>query len=224
VDRIAAVDDSTSEDERVAIWNDSEWQTADTIDPAKQAALFAHLAAHETWVCPTLIVQKMVSYSEAPEIATNPLYRFLDPWSRDPVGVADEFDPERRLRALHDHRLAVVDDLQEAGVQILAGSDTPGGFTLHWELELFVESGLTPIEALRTATINPARYLERENDHGTIEAGKFADLVLLRRNPFDDIRNTMEIEIVVLKGSVLDRAELDEMLEQVQHDADNWPE
>ena len=71
------------------------------------------------------------------------------------------------------------------------------------ELELFVESGFTPMEALQTATRNPARYFGKLNDMGTLEPGKLADLVLLDANPLDDIRNTRKISLVVLRGRII---------------------
>jgi imidazolonepropionase-like amidohydrolase len=73
---------------------------------------------------------------------------------------------------------------------------------LHDELELLVESGFTPMEALQTATRNPARYFGTLKDLGTIEAGKLADMVLLYANPLDDIRNTRKISLVILRGRI----------------------
>ena len=104
----------------------------------------------------------------------------------------------------------------------MAGTDTaPGvyivpGFSLHDELANFVEAGFTPMEALQTATSNPARFLGREASLGSVEAGKIADLVLLSANPLEDIRNTRKISIVVANGQVYDRAALDQLLEQVE--------
>jgi imidazolonepropionase-like amidohydrolase len=107
-----------------------------------------------------------------------------------------------------------------AGVPLLAGTDSGSpyvypGFSLHDELQLFVSCGLTPAEALRTATLNPAVFLDRDADLGTIGAGKLADLVLLDANPLDDIANTQKIRAVVLNGRYLDRAALDTFLAEV---------
>ncbi len=90
---------------------------------------------------------------------------------------------------------------------MLAGSDSldvmvfPGP-TLHRELQLLVEIGLTPTEALRSATCDAAQFLHR-NDTGTVAAGKFADLVLLQANPLADIRNATAISTVILQGKVV---------------------
>ena len=104
--------------------------------------------------------------------------------------------------------------MHDSGVRILAGSDTPEwfnayGFTLPRELQSYVRAGLTPYQALRTATINPAEYLQSGNEFGTIEPGKRADLVLLRANPLDDVAHLAEIDAVAIGGRWLDRAALD---------------
>lgn len=109
--------------------------------------------------------------------------------------------------------VALVGMMNRAGVTLLAGTDLSGfkwihaGASLHDELALFVDAGLTPMQALQAATRNPARFLHVEA--GTIEVGKRADLVLLDANPLDDIRNTRRIFAVVLNGTLLNRARLD---------------
>jgi hypothetical protein len=113
--------------------------------------------------------------------------------------------------------LELVGAMNRAGVLLLAGTDSmkpffPSGYTLHEELRLMVEAGLSPKEALATATLNPARYFGWETTMGTVETGKLADLVLLNANPLDDIRNTRKIEAVVINGRLLSRSELDASL------------
>ena len=94
------------------------------------------------------------------------------------------------------HELGIVHRLQSAGVPFLAGTDTPAGvdvipgISLHRELERFVLAGFTPLQALQTATLNPAIFLHRQADLGSVEPRRLADLVLLDRNPLEDIRNT----------------------------------
>jgi imidazolonepropionase-like amidohydrolase len=85
---------------------------------------------------------------------------------------------------------------------------------LHDELALLVQAGLTPGEALKTATCNPAKFLGMFDRLGTAEKGKLADLVLLDANPLEDIHNTQKIRAVVLNGKYLDRAALDNLLAQ----------
>ena len=112
--------------------------------------------------------------------------------------------------------------LQEAGVLLLAGTDVgiPAlipGISLHEELKLLVEAGLTPLQALRTATINPARVLGRTDSLGSIEVGKLADLVLLDADPLVDIHNTQRIRAVVADGRLYRRADLDRLLAPQRH-------
>jgi imidazolonepropionase-like amidohydrolase len=90
------------------------------------------------------------------------------------------------------------------------------GFSLHEELQRFVAAGFTPMEALQTATLNPAKFLGLEDRLGTIERGKLPDLVLLNANPLEDIRNTQKIEAVILNGRYLSRGKLDKMLAGVE--------
>jgi len=78
---------------------------------------------------------------------------------------------------------------------------------------------LTPLQALQTATLNPAKFMNRLADLGTVERGKLADLVLLDANPLEDIANTRKIRAVVLAGRYLDRTELDRMLKGVEQAA-----
>src|SRR5260370_42554245 len=113
--------------------------------------------------------------------------------------------------------LKMVGDMQAAAVPLMAGSDVGNpflvpGFSLHDEMELFVTAGLTPAEALRTATLNPAVFLNRTADFCTIDFGRVADLVLLDENPLIRIRNTRKIDAVVLNSPYLVRANLDHIL------------
>jgi imidazolonepropionase-like amidohydrolase len=110
--------------------------------------------------------------------------------------------------------LKVVRRAQQAGVKLLAGSDAPfapycfHGYSLHDELSLFVQAGLTPQEAIQTATRNAAEFLGRKT-RGTIRVGNNADLLVLERDPFQDIRNTRRIRAVVVDGKLLERAQLE---------------
>nr|MBA3767355.1 amidohydrolase family protein [Acidobacteriota bacterium] len=90
------------------------------------------------------------------------------------------------------------------------------GFSLHDELELFVQAGLTPMQALQTATLNPAKYLGLSDSLGTIEKGKIADLVLLEANPLENISNTQRINAVVVTGRYLPKEALQKMLAGVE--------
>ena len=103
----------------------------------------------------------------------------------------------------------------------MAGSDSPEffvvqGFSIHDELEMFVKSGLSSFAALQTATINTATYLGIDNRKGTIEAGKEAVLLLLDKNPFEDIRNTRTINTVFMGKKWYDKKAIEKMLEEAK--------
>ncbi len=115
----------------------------------------------------------------------------------------------------------MVSAMRNAGVPFMAGTDTAAGvhvfpgFSLHEELEYFVRAGFTPLEALQTATRNPAQFLGRR-DMGTVRKGNVADLVLLDAKPLADIANTRKIRAVVLNGRYLSRGDLDNLLQQAE--------
>jgi imidazolonepropionase-like amidohydrolase len=105
----------------------------------------------------------------------------------------------------------------KAGVLIAAGTDYPFFWTpwmLHRELEGYVRAGMSPLEAIMTATRNAARLLRAENDTGTIEEGKLADLLILDANPLEDIRNTRKIWKVIQGGKIVDRKALQNWLKR----------
>ena len=111
--------------------------------------------------------------------------------------------------------------MHEAGILLLAATDVGvpfqvPGISLHVELERLVEASLSPLEALRTATLNPARVLKMADSLGTIEPRKLADLVLLDANPLEDIRNTQKIRAVVADGRLYRRTDLDRLLARVE--------
>jgi|KBSMisStaDraftv2_1062788.scaffolds.fasta_scaffold157495_1 hypothetical protein len=122
---------------------------------------------------------------------------------------------EVQLKVL-EWRMAQIPELQKSGVPLLAGTDLGFSYVfpgdLIKELELFVQAGLSPIQALQTATINPARFLHIDWELGSVVAGKAADLVLLAANPLEDIRNLHLVRAVVLNGRFLDRSQLDAAL------------
>ena len=126
----------------------------------------------------------------------------------DPLPVREKFV---------DHELDIVRKLHAANVPFLAGTDTPAGvdvipgISLHLELQRFVAAGFTPLEALQTATLNPADFYHQRADFGTIETGRIADLVLLEANPLENIANTRTIMGVVADGHYLSKDDLDQL-------------
>jgi imidazolonepropionase-like amidohydrolase len=117
------------------------------------------------------------------------------------------------LRMIVDVLLKITGALHRAGVPIVAGTDVGvPGHTLHRELELYVKAGMTPLEAIQTATITPARVMKLDNEVGTIAAGRRADLIVLDANPVEDISNIRKVRLVVTLGRLFDCAKLWEIV------------
>ena len=100
--------------------------------------------------------------------------------------------------------------LRDAGVLIAAGTDAPypglfQGEGIHRELELLVESGLTPLQAIRAATYDAARVMHAEEEWGSLEAGRRADVLVVRGSPAERISDTRQVEVVIREGQILDR-------------------
>ena len=166
---------------------------------------------HATTMVPTLRLNSF---------ALRPPYRH-EAWeealSRVPAAVREDWAPTgQRLAAERGDEVNqfgewshfLIERMHAAGVPIGAGTDTPiflsvPGFSLHSELEHLVMAGLSPLEALRAATVRPAEYFSMQDQMGTIDEGKVADLVLLAENPLDDISNTRTVTAVVTKGRFL---------------------
>jgi hypothetical protein len=126
-------------------------------------------------------------------------------WAEPPGWLADPARADTRFAV---YTLEMISRMNAAGVPIGAGTDTPiafaiPGYSLHNELDVLVRAGLTPLEAIESATVRPAEFLSLDDEMGTIEVGKRADLVLLTEDPLQDITNTRKISTVVSKGRVI---------------------
>jgi predicted amidohydrolase YtcJ len=130
-------------------------------------------------------------------------------------------------QAFYRFGLAQTGIAHAAGVTVLAGTDAPDSFVfpgtgLHDELEHLVEAGLSPLDALRAATTEPAKFLGLEGKAGVIQPGARADMVLLAANPLVDIAAVRTTQTVILAGAVYNRNDLDALLEGVEDAANNW--
>jgi imidazolonepropionase-like amidohydrolase len=181
------------------------------------------------FVTPTLstyatIVQQATALDE---FLKNPDLRYDSPWLQ--AGLQPEanrykngFNPESypRIRTSLAFQRKLVMELEQAGVPLLCGTDASdvgpvAGFGIHAELRELVNDGLTPFQALQTATVNAARYFGRSKESGTIEEGKRADMVLLNGNPLADIGKTKAIAGVVVYGRWVEKKELDREVNEV---------
>lgn len=193
-------------------------------DDQKNDEVLSVLAQNETWQIPTLALNlgaTELHYTEAGWLET---FSYLpqvveDEWRESAAARADsEVTPFRVQQS--DWLLNMAGKIHRAGIEIMAGTDTPIGLltpgkSLHRELQLLVEAGLTPMEALKTATLNPARYFGMEDELGSIEEGMWADLIMLNSNPLEDIRNTEEIHTVIRQGNVLNPDRLNRIKERL---------
>jgi len=193
-------------------------------DQKKADTLFSHFMKNGTWQCPTLVVRLAFALMNDSNFTNDKRVQYIpktdvDRWNPQAdlrhKDLTQEETRRRNIRLQEESKN--VGRMKKAGVGILAGTDLGNpfifpGFSLHDELELLVKAGLTPFEALKTATINPARFLNMQDSMGTIEKGSIADLVLLNANPVENISNTKKIEAVIVNGRLLQREELDAIL------------
>ncbi|MGO9088513.1 MAG: amidohydrolase family protein [Terriglobales bacterium] len=199
-----------------------------SLDQAKCQALFAEFRSNDTWQVPTLTVLRLWGRLDDSKFLSDARLAYIDRRFRDRWDerlqpqlrrwTSQEFQLARGIFAM-DERMAGA--MFRAGVPMMSGTDAMNpycfpGFSLHDELALLVESGLTPLAALQAATINPAKFLGRTAELGTVESGKIADLVLLGADPLADIHNTTQIQAVWLKGKYFDKAALVDLLEKVK--------
>ncbi len=211
---------------RVVRW---QREILDSYSQSVAGALIAKFARNSVWQTPTLVLLQNDAFPTLQDAASqDPALKYiravtLDIWKQDRAEQMRFVTPaESELRAnLLAKSANVVAEMQRAGVEILAGTDSPApyvvpGFSLHHELELLVQAGLTPLQALQAATSRAAEFLGESSDSGTVAAGKYADLVLLDANPLENIRSTQKIRAVILRGQFLDRPNLDKFLQEVQ--------
>jgi hypothetical protein len=193
-----------------------------SISEQKAASLAAVLVKNGTALCPTIIVYKVNMLGDDRAMQEDDQLQYADSFAKkDWAEFAARFTPENRAirEARYQKGLDIIHMMHRGGVQLLAGTDLGNpflyaGFSLHDELLLFVQAGLSPLAALQTATINPAKYLGKEKEAGTVAEHKLADLVLLDANPLTDISNTKKINAVIMDGKLFDRTDLDKMLQQ----------
>ena len=185
-------------------------------DDAKANEVFKVLAKNQTWQIPTMTLYVSDRYKEDFKYMPTEIRR---KWEKGLASLVDKKNPFenkkyakwmfKMIKKVHDNKIG-----------IMAGTDTPiayltPGLSLHEELNLFVKAGLTPLEALKTATVNPAKYFKLDSKLGLIKENMLADLVILDKNPLEDINNTKQINSVFKNGNYVSRKKLDEILMNV---------
>lgn len=168
---------------------------------------------NNTWITPTLTVEKSkIRYNDSAwvndelrELLPTPIYMSFQLYLTEKRNLSKN---EKKSEILWwETQIKLVEFLHKKGVGILAGTDAAcqggiPGFSLHNELSFLVDCGLSPLEALQTATLNPAKYFDRINSVKIIEKGRYADLVLLDKNPLINIESTKAISSVIAKGNL----------------------
>ena len=202
-----------------------------SFDPAQCHALFDEFRLNDTWQVPTLTVNRMWGHLDDRGLTNDPRLQYVDKKSRKRWEERTSQQIQRWGQA--DYGLArgvfaadekLVDMMFHSGVPMMAGTDAMNpfilpGFSLHEELTLLTEAGLPPLVSLQAATVNPARFLDRTEDEGTVTVGKVANLVLLDADPLADISNTTRIRAVWMEGHYYDRQALDQILEAAKEEA-----
>ena len=184
------------------------------------------LSKNETWQIPTLnlasgnILQPFMlpDYQEAFTYLPDTI---AAEWMSE-IEQFKSYQPSAFNRRYTQWFLDMVGKINAKKIPIMAGTDCPifyqpPGRSLHQELVVLVEAGLTPLEALQSATLNPARYFGLQNELGTVTENKWADLVILDDNPLVDINNTRKIHAVIKQGKYYDRDALDQLLDNLKN-------
>jgi imidazolonepropionase-like amidohydrolase len=200
----------------------------DNYSVSRARQLYRTLVKNDTYLTPTLVTEHALTFVDELNQKDDPREKYI------PASDREYWKPEKgmltryRTAAYKEFRkreftkmLEHVAGARRASIHFLAGTDTSipyiyPGFSLHDELALFVEAGFTPMQALQTATSNPAKYCGKEKTAGGIEPGMTADLVLLEADPLRDVANTKLINAVIVRGRLLPRAALDTMLQSAE--------
>ncbi len=196
---------------RTHIHSSQRYYAIDNTDDERCLRIIMKLSEYGVFQTPTLTINTFDSrrfyadpkwretYQDLPEAAENN-------WMQGSLKLAN-IDVTENAKKFDAWSLSLVNKMHQEGVKIIAGTDTPigyltPGYSLHKELELLSEAGLSNMDVLRSATITPAEFFGMENQMGTIEVGKLADLVILDKNPLMSISNTQSIHRVIVKGQI----------------------
>ncbi len=198
--------------------------------------LMQQFAESDTWWTPTLLTLRMGALAGDATFRRDPRLKYIPElflklmWGPDADRARDGgIDASGRNVHAEMYRIAQhhVGMVHAAGAKLLAGTDMFDtyifpGFSVHDELAELVAAGLTPADALKTATINAAVFSGVEDQYGLIAEGKAADMLLLEADPMRDIRNTQKIEALFFNGQYYDRSALDRLLGYAERQAGSW--
>jgi imidazolonepropionase-like amidohydrolase len=194
-------------------------------DDAKRAELARSTVAAGAWTVPTLALWEVFLGAEAVDsLAARPELRYVPTqwvagW-RQQVNNLRQNNPADDAMAMILERRRILKALRNAGAKIAFGTDSPQlfsvpGFSIHREMQSMLQAGMTPFEILASGTRNVGRYYGKENEFGTVAAGRRADLVLLDANPLTDVRNFSRRAGVMVNGRWLPESEIQARLSQI---------
>jgi amidohydrolase family protein len=198
----------------------------DNFSREKMVAIAQVLKRNDTHVVPTLATLKGIYFINDTSFTNDPRKRYmstetLDYWkdvtdSDLKNNTALEWQLKRKRWQVEKQIMQI---LIKEKVSLMAGTDSDNpyafpGFSLHDEIALYVELGMTPIEALRSATTVPAEFLQLSDSLGTVDKGKLADMVILDKDPLDDIRHSSTIHAVIANGKVYDKSFVDNIINE----------
>lgn len=196
-------------------------------DPIKCSTLMTTMATSNSWWSPNLqTLKSKFERNNSKKSKYLPLVNKYLFWK-----LEDEKKLNQTAVSAHDDLYVLasrqINMAKQAGVKVIAGSNAAGnrliaGESLHTELSDMVDGGITPLQALQSATLNPATFANVQADYGSIRVGKKADLVLLNSNPLDNIGALSDIEAVITQDRYLDTDELNKLLDYTEKQAKSW--
>ena len=221
-------------DYRAAYTNATRTETIEGHDAALCTNLHQRMIATGAAYVPTHTTRKLDAFALDESFRNDVRLKYVPSplrmlWLNDADGMAARAGAggEKSYKAFYEFGIKQTGVAHRAGVNILAGTDAPdsfvfAGLSIKDELAHFAEAGLSPLDALRTATLNPAKFLGLDGKAGVIKAGARADIVLLRDNPLENVEALASVETVILAGAVYSRRDLDMMMAGVENAANSW--
>ena len=201
----------------------------DSFDSVHALAVYKQLKENNTAVVPTLIGNKIISFIDENDHKSDPELTYLGKgliktydWRVERANKATEEEIEERKKR-YNELVSLIPIIKSSGMDIIAGTDAGflnsyiyPGFSLHEELKIYVEGGLSPLEALQTSVVNGPKFFGLLDQYGSVEVGKKADLLLLDSNPLLNIEATKDIFSLIRAGTILTKEELDGLLTKLE--------
>ena len=205
---------------RTSIHNSQRISSIKNIDTIQLDKVLNVLLENDTWQIPTISMYKGLAYEEYNDDKWKNSFEYLPlkikkKWNAQILKRKSPVNDDSRV--FSEWQKSMTNIMNKKGIKFMAGTDTPiffqtPGYSLHSELGVMVESGLTTMEAIESATYNPALYFNLQNELGLISEGYIADLLILTENPLEEISNTRKIKAVIKNGNYMNRKSLDSLL------------